>query len=228
MVSSPTTRVVSAVLIVVLLLGLVLAGQAATDALVPQGVSDAGAALGRAGFAYLTGLRIFAAAVLWNRLEPVFHEYYGAVPLQEQIYMLPTIRMVIALDPQLIEPYYVAPWILARRGDSAEAFDVAGLGVTNNPRSGVLRASYAQILWLYDGDLDEAVRQADLAVETAEWDGPAQQHDAYAIFGAVYRAAGLDHKSDAMLEEIEHLDELIGDEMPAGTHDHDGDGVPDH
>lgn len=215
-------------LIVVLLAGLALAGQAGTDALVPHGVSDTGAALGRAGFAYLTGLRIFAAAVMWNRLDPVFHEYYGAVPLQEQIYMLPTIRMVIALDPQFVEAYYVAPWILARRGDSAAAFEVARLGVTNNPRSGLLRASYAQILWLYDGDFDEAVHQADLAVESADWDRPAQQHDAYAVFGAIYRAAGLEHKSEIMREEIERLDELIGDEMPAGTHDHDGDGVPDH
>jgi len=227
-VDARIARVVSAALVVVMLAGLALVGQAATDALAPTGTSATGAAIGRAGFAYLTGVRVFAAAVLWNRLEPLFHEYYGGVALQDQAYMLPTIRAVVALDPQFADAYYVAAWVLARRGDTEEACELALLGTQNNPRSGLLRVSYAQILWLYGEDLDEAVRQAELAAGSAEWKDPIEQHDSYAVIGGLYRAAGMTRESDLIMERIEELDESIGDRLPEGSHDHDGDGVPDH
>lgn len=215
-------------LIVAILLAAVLVGQAATDSLSSRALDQTGAAIGRAGYAYLGGFRIFAAAVIWNRLEPVFHEYYEDIPLEEQVYMLPSVQAVIALDPQFTDSYYVASWVLARRGDTVRAFAIARQGVENNPTSGTLRASYAQILLLFDGDIDEAVRQADLGISESEWASPSEQHDAYAIFGAVYRRAGLDAKFDRVMHEIERLDAILGDTMPEGTHDHDGDGVPDH
>lgn len=221
-------RPIAAFLIVAILLATVLVGQTATDSLSSRALAETGATIGRTSFAYLGGLRIFAAAAIWNRLEPIFHGYYEDIPLEEQVYILPTVQAVIALDPQFKDSYYVAAWVLARRGDTERAFAVARQGVENNPASGSLRASYSQILILFDGDIDEAVRQADLGISEAEWGSPAEQHDAYAIFGAVYRGAGLDAKSDRVMHEIERLDAILGDTMPEGTHDHDGDGVPDH
>ena len=221
-------RPTAVLLIVAILLTVVLAGQVATDSLSSRVLAETGSTIGRAGYAYLGGLRVFAAAVIWNRLEPIFHEYYAGIPLEEQVYMLPSIQAVIALDPQFLESYYVVTWVLARHGDSDTAFVIARQGVENNPTSGTLRASYAQILLLFDGDIDEAVRQADLGITESEWESPAEQHDAYAIFNAVYRGAGLDAKSDRVKREIERIDAILGDSMPEGTHDHDGDGVPDH
>ncbi len=204
-----------------------LAGQLAADSQAP--VTARGAeALGRAGFAYFTGIRTFIAAVLWNRLEPIFHDYYEELPLEEQVQMLPTIRTVIMLDPQFGEAYYVAAWVLARRGEVETGLDIAKQGVENNPASGLLRLNYAQILYLFGDDLDEAVRQADIAVQTATWRDAIEQHDAYAAFGAIYRAAGLTGKDAFMRREIERLDEVIGDALPPDAHDHDGDGLPDH
>ncbi|PKQ29104.1 MAG: hypothetical protein CVT60_07060, partial [Actinobacteria bacterium HGW-Actinobacteria-10] len=101
-----------------LLLALLFAGQFGADRMaVGTSPVETGLAVGRATFAYLSGLRIFAAQVLWNRIEPLFHEYYEAVPLREQLYMLPTLNAVNMLDPQFQQPYYIAPWILARQGE---------------------------------------------------------------------------------------------------------------
>jgi len=182
----------------------------------------------RAGFAYLTGVRTFIAAVLWNRLDPILHDYYEEVPLQEQLQILPTIQMVVALDPQFIDGYYVAAWILARRGDVETGLDIAAQGVENNPRSGTMRMNYAQILYLFDGDVSAAVKQADAAVANAEWKDPIEQHDSYAIFGAIYKSAGLTERYEYIQRELVRLDEIIGDALGPEAHDHDGDGVPDH
>ncbi len=216
------------IIVVVLMVGLLLASQAATDTLTSSEISQTGAIIERAGFAYLTGLRVFAAAVIWNRLEPTFNGYYEGIPLKDQLYILPTVKAVIALDPQFIDSYYVASWILARRGDTETAFDLAAQGVENNPDSGTLRASYAQLLFLFgdEEDLQEAVRQADTAVAEADWKDLAEQHDAYAIFGAVYRGAGLTAKSERMMHEIERIDAMMGGySAPTTTHDHDDDGT---
>jgi hypothetical protein len=210
-----------------LLLAAILAGQAATDALQPA-TSDTGAALGRAGFAYLTGVRTYLAAVLWNRLEPQFHEYYQGIPLQEQVQVLPTISLVTALDPEFIDSYYVAAWVLVRRDLVDEGLELAELGVENNPDSGVLRTSYAQLLHLHGNDLEAALVQADIALESANWRNAFEQHDNYAVLRSVYIAAGETAKAEYVNRQIERLDEILGDALPPGAHDHDGDGVPDH
>lgn len=216
------------VIAITLAVTLLLGGQALADASASGSRSNAGDSLGRAGFAYLTGFRVFAAAVLWNRLEPIFHEYYGSTPISEQLHMMPIIDLVVRLDPQFIDSYYVGAWVLAQRGDTSDAFDLAAAGTINNPDSGTLRTSYAQILFLFDGSMDEAVRQADLALQSGRWADEIEQHDAYAILGAVYRGAGETEKAAAVELEIERLDGIIGEALPEGSHDHDGDGVPDH
>ncbi|MDZ4064538.1 MAG: hypothetical protein U1E22_07720, partial [Coriobacteriia bacterium] len=98
----------------------------------------------------------------------------------------------------------------------------------NNPGSGFLRTNYAQILWLLGGDLPEAVRQADLALESGGWRDAIDQHNGYAVLGAIYRAAGLDDKAALIKGEIHRLDEVIGPALDSEGHDHDGDGKPDH
>lgn len=205
----------------------ILVGQAATDGLTPTH-TPAGQELGRAGAAYLSGLRIFVANVLWNRIEPIYHGYYEDVPLAEQTYTLPTVSLVLALDPQFEDGYYTVSWVLARRGDVAGGLDLAKKGVENNPGSGFLRGNYAQILWLYGKDLPEAVRQADEAVRNGKWRDAIDQHDSYALFGAIYRAAGLRDKDALVKSEIERLDAEIGPALDGVGHDHDGDGQPDH
>jgi len=221
------TSKLSRVIVVIALAALLLAGQFVADRQALAIARDS-AALGRAGFAYLTGVRTFIAAVLWNRLDPIFHEYYEDLTLTEQTQMLPTMQAVIALDPQFIDAYYVAAWMLAQRGDVETGLDIARQGVENNPRSGILRMNYAQLLYLFGGDTPAAVEQADAAVANAEWRDPIEQHDAYAIFRAIYRSAGMIEREAFILDELVRLDEIIGDALPEGAHDHDGDGVPDH
>jgi hypothetical protein len=218
---------VTGLAVIALLIVALLAGQAAADAQAAGNERDT-QAYGRAGFAYLTGVRTFIAATLWNRLDPIFHDYYGGVPLEDQVQLLPTIQIVIALDPQFEEAYYVAAWALARRDEVETGVDIARQGVKNNPESGLMRVNYAQILSLFTDDIDEAVRQADTAVESATWRDALEQHDGYAAFGAIYRAAGLIDRDAFIQSEILRLDEELGDALPSGSHDHDGDGVPDH
>lgn len=218
------------VLTVCVMLALALVGQAVTDASTPLATTGTGQAIGRAGFAYLTGFRVFAASVLWNRLEDVLHGYYHDVPLDDQTFIMPSIRMITALDPQLVDAYYVVGFVLASRGETETAFQVAREGVSNNPDSGLLRMSYAQILFLFgdESDMAEAIRQADYAMDHGVWRDAIEQHDSYGILSFIYKRAGDRGRFDTLQREIERLDAEIGDAIPAGGHDHDGDGVPDH
>ena len=105
--------------------------------------------LGQTGFAYLGGLRTFAAAVLWNRIEPVFHTYYGGVPLDEQTYMIPTLRLVVALNPQFTQAYYISSYMVYKHSP-AEGIALAEEGLARNPDSGILHANLAQLLFIDD------------------------------------------------------------------------------
>lgn len=215
---------------VVALLCVVVAGQALADAMVPSaGSSATSEVVGRASFAYLTGIRVFAAQVLWNRIDPIMHEYYADVPLRKQRYMLTTFNLITLLDPDFVPPYYIGPWILAREKHVPAALDLAAEGVRNVPDSGLLRTSYAQILMLYGNDLDAAVKQADIATSSSvTWADAIEQHDSYEVLRAVYTKAGDTQKANALLAVIEKLDAVIGDQIPADGHDHNGDGKPDH
>lgn len=217
-------------LIGLLLVALLIGAQFGADRMaVGTGSVETGQAMGRATFAYLSGLRIFVAQVLWNRIEPLFHEYYGEVPLREQLYMLPTLNAVNLLDPQFTQPYYIAPWILARQGEISSALEVAERGVENNPDSGLLRTSYAQVSAIYGEDIDVAYEQARIAAsDRVTWLDDIEKHDSYQVLRSVHKQAGDQAGAEAILVEIERLDAAIGDQLPAGSHDHDGDGQPDH
>jgi len=178
--------------IVVLALAVILGGQALADRAAPDVPNGAltGRALGRAGFAYLTGLRQFGAALLWNRLEPQMHEYYGGVGLGRMTFMLPNIKAIVTLDPQFVEGYYVAPEILIESGHLQAGLDLAKEGVANNPKSGELLTSYAELLFARSKDATAALPYAERAVATdTVWRTDEEKWDGYAIARDVFKNA---------------------------------------
>ena len=210
------------------LLALVLLGQAATDALVPvTQKTGTGQSIERAGFAYLTGIRTYTAAVLWNRLDGLFHEYYHDQALDDQTYMMPTLNMAIMLDPQLTSPYYVAAWVLAQRGEVDQGLELAARGVENNPRSGQLRVNYAQLLALFAEDTDGAVAQAKAALgDDIVWTDLIEHHEGYASIRAILDNAG----EDELAADVElRLVDIDAEMERLGIHDeHDHDHSHDH
>jgi len=180
--------------VVVALIIVLFAGQALATASAPAGgLAATGRVMGQTGFAYLGGLRTFAAAVLWNRLEPLFHGYYNGKEVSQLKEFLPTMRLVQALDPQFEQAYYNAAWIVARRGRIDDAIDIAHEGITNNPTSGILHANYVQILLMKDKgkNLEEAYKSAVIGVgPTARWATADDQYEGYAIFRTVYKLKG--------------------------------------
>ena len=192
--------------LVVLALAVVLGGQAVADRVAPQAPNGAltGQSLGRAGFAYLTGLRQFGAAYLWNRLEPQMHEYYGETGLGTLTFMLPSIKAIVTLDPQFVEGYYVAPEILIESGQrpgvtpavAAErlkaGLDLAKEGVVNNPKSGVLLASYAELLLTRAKDATAALPYAERGMSPdVVWRTDEEKWDSYAVLRAIFTKNGL-------------------------------------
>ncbi|GAV31523.1 MAG: hypothetical protein QMD76_08425 [Anaerosomatales bacterium] len=178
----------------------------------------------RAGWSYLGGLRTFAAAVMWNRIEPIFHSYYRDVPLDEQRYMLPWIALVTSLDPSLLDPWYVGSWIVARNGKVEEGVALARKGMEANPRSGLLAASYAQMLYLFHHDAKGALSYAEMALgPEMSWRSLEEQFEAYAFVRDILRANGL----EAEARDVEARMREIGARIEAGEdaaneHHHDG------
>ncbi len=190
--------------------------------------ADAGAVLGRTGFAYLTTLRTFGAAVLWNRLEPQFHDYYQDTKLVEQQHLLPTLAVVQALDPQFQQAYYLSSFVVFMRGDEKTGLAIAHEGVENNPRSGFMRANLAQLLLLQDkkANMAEVLENAEFGLrEDAEYADADEQFESWAIFRDAYALSG----DQAMADRIQSvLDQMKADGYGLGDHDHDGDGEQDH
>lgn len=197
--------VLPAALAVLVALAIVVSGQSLADAAAPEVPNGAltGQAVGRAGFAYLTGLRKFGAAALWNRLDPQMHEYYGATGLGRMVFMLPNVKAIVTLDPQFVEAYHVAPVILIDSGkepgvSAAEAearlktgLDLAREGVTNNPKSGVLLVSYAELLFTRAKDLTAALPYADRAfAPDVVWRTDEEHWNALALMRAIFTKAG--------------------------------------
>lgn len=203
-----------------------LGAQAAADSLAPRGVGDAAGTVGRAGFSYLTGFRRFAAYNLWNRLEPQQHTYYGTTQVREQIFRLPTIALVSILDPEFEEPYYIAPYMLARRGLMPEARQLAEQGLEHLPLSGMVRIGYAEILADFADDIPEAARQADFAV-VGNWRDDSERYFGYTIARSIYRRSGETTKVANIQKALDVIDARNPDRLPAGTEDENGDGIPD-
>lgn len=192
----------------VVFLAMTLAGQAAADRVLPPSErTSTVTTLGRAGFSYLTGLRTFAAAVLWNRIEPIMHDYYSGVALKDQHYMLPTIYMVIALNPNLLDPYFVGSWVVARSDHVDEGLELARQGLENNPRAGLMLSSYAQMLMLYKDDYDAAVPLSEeLLGPEITWRTLQEQYEGYAIARDAFKHEGMTGRAD----EVQKAMDLIG------------------
>ncbi len=199
-------------LVAAALLGCLLGGQAIVDGRAPATVSSSpGESAARAGFAYLTGLRRFAALLIWNRLEPQFHEYYDGTPLKTQLFVLPNMRIVLLLDPRFIQAYYIAPWILIENARIQDGVELARRGVMDNPDSGLLHASLAQILVLRTSDLKGAVHQADLAMRSDQlWASGTEQWQAMQMLAGVYRTAGLKQKEADVRRVIRQIESDLG------------------
>jgi len=219
-----------ALLLAVVFLVVGLSGQYVCDSVLGSGSSSATVeAIGRASSSYLTGIRTYAAAVLWNRIDPVMHGYYDDVSLADQRYMLSTIAFVEWLSPTFAPAYYVGPWILVRNDRVDEGMMMAKRGVERVPDSGMCRASYAQLLVTEGNDLRGAVEQAKLAIgDTVVWTDATEQMNAYASLGQIFRQAGETELAAFVAAQIDRIDATVDNNADADIHDHDGDGKPDH
>ncbi len=186
-----------AVAAVAALLALALSGNALAKPQIAAGsVVEPGAAVGHAGFAYLTGLRVVAADMLWNRLDPL-QDYY-TFGLKHMRFMLPNFFVINWLDPQFVDSYFVGPEILVENGRIKEALALAAQGVENNPHSGLLIVSEAQYYFTHTKDLAKAVELADRAAEPSTvWRWDDEKWDGYAVMEAIYHKAGLEQKAAA-------------------------------
>lgn len=213
---------------IALLLAALLATQAVVASVAPSaGRADTGRLLGSTGFAFIGGLRTFAAAVLWNRIDPIFHDYYGGVPLEKQRYMLPHMRVVTMLDPQFVQAYYVSSFMVAKAGDVDEGVAIAREGMRNNPDSGLMRANLAQLLAMQDAraNLPEMLALAEAASdESIQWANDDDRYDGLMIFHTILQTAGRTAEAERLLEICEGI-RAAGN---LGDHDHDHDGVQDH
>jgi hypothetical protein len=197
----PFTRLVLAA---VLSLCVIIGAQALATAVAPKSVQlSQSRVIGQAGFAYLGGLRMMGAGMLYQRLDPQFHQYLGGDKhIENRIDLLPTIRIIQMLNPQLEQPYYYVSFILALRGRMGDALALAKQGVENNPTSGLLRASYAQLLMMQDkkANLPEMLRQCRIGLgSTATYTSQDDQFESYGVFRSVYELAG-DRQMVAKLE----------------------------
>jgi len=215
--------VLVAVLVVVLFAGTALASYSAPS----EGRSSTGRVLGKSGFAFLGGLRMFVAAVIWNRIDPVFHTYYNGVPLEKQAYMLPHLRLVTLLDPQFVQGYYMASYMVAKGGNMKQGIGIAEDGLKNNPTSGLMYANLAQLLMMQDakGNLPKMIELAGKGMRSdVSWSTADDRYDGLVMFRGIYMLA----KDDARVAAINKELDAIKAGGSLSNHDHNGDGVEDH
>lgn len=200
---------VGLVLAVVLCLGVIVGAQALAAASAPTSTQlSQGRVIGQAGFAYLGGLRMAAAGMLYQRLDPQFHQYLTDKALQDRVDLLPSIRIIQMLNPQLEQPYYYVSFILALRGRMGDAIALAKQGVENNPTSGLLRANYVQLLMMQDrkANLPEMLRQTQIGLgSSATYTSLDDQFESYGIYRTVYDLAGNKQMAQTLDSEQKRL-----------------------
>jgi hypothetical protein len=148
--------------------------------------------IGQTGFAYLGGLRVMAAGLLWGSLDAQFHEF-GTPEIAKRMDLLPSIRIVQLLNPQLEQPYYYTSYVLARLGRMDDALELAREGVVNNPRSGLLRANYIQLLLMRHNrrDLPLMLEQARIGLgPNMEFVNAADAFESLGIFSVPFHLSG--------------------------------------
>jgi hypothetical protein len=186
--------VVVMLLVAVVAIAVIIGAQGLATAYAPPvSQSSQGAVIGQAGFAYLGGLRMMGAGLLWGRLDAQFHQYGSGAPIQDRLDLLPSIRMVQLLNPQLELPYYYTSYMLYLRGDMRGALSLALEGIRNNPTSGLLRANYTQLLMIQDKrkNLPLMLQQSKIGLSSAAtYNSIDDQYQSFAIFRTVYKLAG--------------------------------------
>lgn len=217
------------VVIIAVCLALALGGQAVGDSVSAPSGDSTTEIVGRTSLSYLTGIRRYTAAILWNRIDPLLHGYYDDVPLDQQKYMLSTISAVEWLDPDFDQPYYVGSWILVRNGKVDEGMEMIRRGAERIPDSGALHMAHAQMLDIITGNLPAALAEARVALQPEmRWTDDVERINGYAAIAQLFRKAGEYQLAEQVAAEIDRLDAQIDNAAPEAVHDHDGDGVPDH
>jgi hypothetical protein len=123
-------------------------------------------------------------------------------PIEERVEFLPTTRLVQALDPQFEQSYYVASYVLARRGRVDEAISIAEDGIKNNPKSGLLRANLVQMLLIQDKvkNLPEMLRLAKIGIGSdMTFANADDEFEALGIFRTTFHLAG----DQAMVNQLQ-------------------------
>jgi hypothetical protein len=178
---------------VCLALALIIGAQALAQASAPSVRQMSQAKLiGQTGFAYLGGLRMMAAGLLWGGLDAQWHQY-GSTKIAERMDLLPTIRIVQLLNPQLEQPYYYTSYVLADRGRMDDALDLAREGIRNNPRSGLLRANYIQLLLMQGkkSNLPLMLEQARIGLgPNMEFVNPDDAYESLSTFSVPFKLSG--------------------------------------
>jgi hypothetical protein len=191
-----------------LALALIIGAQALAEASAPPVRQTSQAKLiGQTGFAYLGGLRLMAAGLLWGSLDAQFHEY-GTTKIADRLDLLPSIRIVQLLNPQLEQPYYYTSYVLAERGRMADALDLAREGIKNNPRSGLLRANYVQLMLMRHkkSDLPLMIEQARIGLgPTMEFVSVDDAFESLGVFRAPFQLSG----DTASVKAIDAMQERI-------------------
>lgn len=181
-------------IVAVICICLIVGAQALAAASAPKaGTLSQTAVVGQAGFAYLGGLRLFGAGLLYARLDTQLHQYNSGKNIKDRLDLLPTIRLVQALNPQLEQPYYYVSFVLQQRGMHKEALALAQDGIKANPTSGLLRASYVQLLMMQDrkGNLPTMIQQAQAGLSPkAQYSSVDSQFWSYGVYKSVAHLAG--------------------------------------
>jgi predicted Zn-dependent protease len=137
------------------------------------------------------------------------------MPFDKQTFIMPTIRIVLALDPQFEQAYFVAAFLLVRAGHKAEGMQLARDGVTANPKSGLLISSLAQMVLVFDKDKKAAAAVADKAFQPGvRWDRPIDEWEGLAELRDIYKLAGETAKYDKVIARMKVLDKVIGKPSP--------------
>ena len=146
------------------------------------------------GFAYLGGLRTFAAAVLWNRLEPSVPRVLREALGERLVSSCQRCDSCSCSTRSSCRPTTMPPSILARRDRMADAALIAREGVSEQSRSRDLARELRAAAPDQDkkANLPAMLEPAERAHAAGRTTGPTtdDRFEGYGIFRTVYNLAG--------------------------------------
>ncbi len=102
---------------------------------------------------FLGGVRDFITYSMWVRGDRIHHGYYGSITREAEL--IPYYHVITLMDPHNIDAYYVAAETIYASGQPEEAVLFTKRGIEDNPSSGDLRGSLAD-LYIREGRYEEA------------------------------------------------------------------------